>query len=102
METLKFLFGFDRQVNQKNYLLWGLILFALKYLVEAPHLDGFFVSKKGEFRLKKTRPGVVRLEGTTWYQINIFPIPYWSSYAEWIVHKIHLRVLNHIKSEAEG
>ena len=41
--------------------------------IEAPHLDGFFVSKKGEFRLKTIRPGVVRLDGTTWYHINIFP-----------------------------
>lgn len=69
--------------------------------IEAPHIDGFFKSKRGEFRLIEMGNGKTLLEGSTWYALDIFPSPYWRLYSEWIVHKIHLRVLNHIKINAE-
>ncbi len=69
--------------------------------IEAPHIDGFFRSKRGEFRLISLGKNQTRLEGSTWYNLDIFPSPYWQVYAEWIVHNIHLRVLNHIKVNAE-
>jgi uncharacterized membrane protein YhaH (DUF805 family) len=69
--------------------------------IEAPHLDGFFQSRRGEFRLSSIEGGKTLLEGSTWYSLNILPSPYWRLYAEWIVHNIHLRVLKHIKLNAE-
>lgn len=42
------------------------------------------------------------LEGTTWYQQSLYPASYWQLWTNWIIHKIHLRVLNHIKVLAES
>jgi len=39
--------------------------------------------------------------GTTWYRDNIWPQEYWSLYSNAIIHNIHMRVLNHIKTVSE-
>lgn len=69
--------------------------------VHPPHLDGYFKSYKGQFKLTKLGENSTELEGTTWYQVDIHPEIYWKTWSNFIVHKIHLRVLNHIKKEAE-
>lgn len=69
--------------------------------VDAPHLDGYFRSVKGEFRLVPTEGGGTRLEGRTWYEIDMHPGWYWQIYGRWFIHKIHLRVLDHIKNLSE-
>jgi hypothetical protein len=70
--------------------------------VNAPHLHDYFVSKKGQFRLKRLANGNTLLEGTTWYYHNIFPTFYWKIWSDYIIHKIHKRVLVHIKLNAEA
>jgi phosphoribosylformylglycinamidine (FGAM) synthase-like enzyme len=42
------------------------------------------------------------LEGTTWYYHNIRPTFYWQLWSDHIIHKIHERVLTHIKTNAEN
>jgi hypothetical protein len=69
--------------------------------INAPHLHDYFVSKEGQFRLIPLENGRTRLEGTTWYYHNIKPTFYWSLWSNYIIHKIHGRVLQHIKAEAE-
>lgn len=69
--------------------------------VHPPHLDGYFKSYKGEFRLSKINDTATKLEGTTWYQIDITPEFYWKKWSNFIIHRIHQRVLNHIKKESE-
>ncbi len=69
--------------------------------VHPPHLDGYFQSKKGEFRLSATPHGTTILEGTTWYNIHIHPVQYWDVWSKFILHKIHYRVLEHIKTSSE-
>ena len=69
--------------------------------IDAPHLHDYFVSKKGQFRLIPLLNGKTKLEGTTWYYHDIKPSFYWQYWSEYIVHKIHLRVLKHIKTNAE-
>jgi uncharacterized membrane protein YhaH (DUF805 family) len=69
--------------------------------VDAPHLHGFMESKKGEFGFVKLANGHTRLEGRTWYRQGIFPQVYWKQFSDEIIHRIHLRVLNHIKAVAE-
>lgn len=69
-------------------------------MVDAPHLDGFLQSRKGEFRLIETEDGGTDMIGTTWYQVNIFPQFYWQLYADAIIHSIHERVLEHISETA--
>lgn len=70
--------------------------------VDAPHLNGYFKSIRGEFRLISTADGRTRLEGRTWYQVDIHPGWYWQLYGRWFIHRIHLRVLEHIKKLSEA
>ncbi len=69
--------------------------------IDTPHLHGIFVSHRGQFRLKSAGPGWVELEGTTWYTQDLWPNVYWGFLSDRIIHKIHLRVLNHIKAAVE-
>jgi hypothetical protein len=69
--------------------------------VYAPHLKGFFRTTRGEFRLVALPGGRTRLEGRTWYSLNMAPAIYWNSIADVILHRIHDRVLLHVKARAE-
>ena len=69
--------------------------------IEPAHLHGFLVSKGGQFLLTPLPDGGTRLEGTTWYQHGLWPAAYWRFWSDAIIHRIHLRVLRHIKEEAE-
>jgi hypothetical protein len=68
--------------------------------VMAPHLAGTFVSHRGQFLLAQRGDATV-LEGTTWYTQNMWPQWYWGGIADGVIHRIHLRVLEHIKAAAE-
>lgn len=70
--------------------------------VHPPHLDGYLRSKRGEFRFVELPGNRTRLEGSTWYEIDIAPRSYWSLMSDSIIHRIHLRVLEHVKAEAES
>jgi hypothetical protein len=65
------------------------------------HLHGYLVSKRGQFRLTRLANGGTLLEGTTWYQHGLWPAEYWKWWSDAIVHRIHLRVLNHVRMLAE-
>jgi len=67
-----------------------------------PHLEGFFRSVRGEFRLRELAGGRTRLEGRTWYELRLFPTAYWRLWSDLLVHRIHGRVLEQIRREAEG
>jgi hypothetical protein len=69
--------------------------------VHAPHLDGYFRSRRGEFRLIPLPGGRTRLEGRTWYELDMAPAWYWEWVADRIIHGIHARVLDHVKAQAE-
>ena len=69
--------------------------------IHPPHLDGYFKSYKGQFKLTKIDENRTELEGTTWYKVDITPEIYWKSWSDFIIHRIHKRVLNHIKIETE-
>lgn len=69
--------------------------------IEPPHLRGFLTSQEGQFRLTPTPDGGTHLEGTTWYRHGLWPAVYWRLWSDAIIHRIHMRVLTHIKDEAE-
>jgi len=69
--------------------------------IHPPHLDGYLASKRGQFQLTALPNGDTRLEGTTWYQHHMWPEWYWTMWSDFIIHRIHLRVLEHIKTECE-
>ena len=69
--------------------------------INAPHLHGHMNSQRGQFRLIQ-REGKVILEGTTWYTHTLAPQWYWGPISDYMIHRIHERVLNHIKRTVEG
>ena len=69
--------------------------------VDPPHLNDYLQSKRGQFELKVNEDGTTELIGTTWYQLRMQPVIYWYLWSDMIIHKIHMRVLDHIKAEAE-
>lgn len=70
--------------------------------IHPPHLDLSFRSVRGEFELVELPDGGTRLVGRTWYNLDIRPHAYWTIWSDWLVHRIHLRVLRHIKQLAEA
>ena len=71
------------------------------YDIHPTHLHGYWISKQGQFKLTALPNGHTLLEGTTWYVNKIKPGIYWTVWSDYIVHKIHQRVLEHIKTLAE-
>ena len=70
--------------------------------VRPRHLDGYLQPVRGEFRLISLPGGRTRLEGSTWYTLRVFPEGYWSVFGDALIHRIHMRVLEHIRNDAEG
>lgn len=66
-----------------------------------PHLNNYLQSRKGQFLLTRLPNGDTLLEGTTWYQNSFWPAEYWGVWSDQIIHRIHGRVLDHIKTRAE-
>jgi hypothetical protein len=69
--------------------------------IHPPHLDLAFRSLRGEFEIEPLPGGGTRLVGRTWYALDIRPHAYWTIWSDWLVERIHLRVLRHIKRLAE-
>jgi uncharacterized protein YndB with AHSA1/START domain len=69
--------------------------------IEPKHLHGYMISKHGEFRLTPLPDGRTLLAGTTWYQHGLWPATYWRWWSDAIIHRIHRRVLNHVRETAE-
>jgi len=72
------------------------------YDLHPNHLHGYFISVRGQFKLTPLKNGSTLLEGTTWYYNKIRPNFYWDLWSDYIIHKIHERVLSHIKVVAES
>ncbi len=71
--------------------------------VHPPHLeDAVLKSHRGEFRLVALPGGRTGLEGRTWYTFEMYPQDYWALWSDVSIHKIHDRVLTHIKQLSEA
>lgn len=70
--------------------------------LDVPHLHGTFAAERGRFLITPTGRGTVMLEGTTWYRQRLWPQFYWDSISDGMVHRIHERVLQHIKHTAQS
>lgn len=70
--------------------------------IDAPHLHGYMISKQGQFKLIPLANNKTLLEGTTWYQHGLYPSGYWRIWSDAIIHKIHMRVLSHVKTLSEA
>ena len=69
--------------------------------IRPPHLQHSFRSVKGEFELIAISGGKTRLIGRTWYTLDLGPSVYWKGWTDEIIHRIHLRVLEHIRNNTE-
>ena len=69
--------------------------------ISPKHLNGYMVSKQGQFLLTPLPGNRTLLEGTTRYQHGLWPATYWRWWSDAIIHRIHLRVLNHIRELSE-
>jgi len=69
--------------------------------VFSPHLKDTMMSQRGQFELIETDQGTL-LRGTTWYTLDLAPAPYWRLWSDFVVHRIHMRVLKHIKRLSEA
>jgi uncharacterized membrane protein YhaH (DUF805 family) len=68
----------------------------------ASHLDGDTLRVfEGEFVLEPISETRTRIIGRTRYSLDMKPGWYWSSWGDAIIHRIHMRVLTHIKDLAE-
>jgi hypothetical protein len=65
------------------------------------NLDRYLDVTRGQFLLVDNHDGTTTLRGTTWYQLKVFPTAYWKAWADVFLHRIHLRVLRHVKKLAE-
>jgi uncharacterized membrane protein YhaH (DUF805 family) len=72
------------------------------YSIHPPHLQHYLVSRRGQFLLTPLPGGRTRLEGTTWYTNRMWPAPYWQVWSDAIIHRIHGRVLDHIRQVSEA
>jgi hypothetical protein len=70
--------------------------------ISPKHLHGYMVSEQGEFRLTPLPNGHTLLEGTTRYRHGLWPAQYWRLWSDAIIHRIHRRVLDHIRTLAEA
>jgi uncharacterized membrane protein YhaH (DUF805 family) len=70
--------------------------------ISPPHLENYLVSRQGQFLLTRLSDGRTLLEGTTWYENRFWPGGYWRLWSDFIIHRIHRRVLVHVKNLSEG
>ena len=69
--------------------------------IEPNHLHGYFESHQGQFLLTRLPGGRTRVEGTTWYSHSMWPESYWHWWSDYVIHRIHMRVLQHIRAESQ-
>ncbi|HVH50019.1 MAG TPA: DUF805 domain-containing protein [Candidatus Bathyarchaeia archaeon] len=69
--------------------------------IEPRHLHGYFESHQGQFLLTELPDGRTRVEGTTWYSHSMWPETYWHRWSDYMIQRIHMRVFEHIRVEAE-
>src|SRR5262249_5712422 len=70
--------------------------------IDAPHLHGALRSRRGEIRLVPLPGNRTRLEGRTWYALDMAPLAYWQLWSALFTHQTPHRVLAAIKTASEG
>ena len=70
--------------------------------IDAAHLHSAYASLEGGFKLEPLPGGRTRVIGDSRYLLNIAPAAYWNLWTKEIVHGVHRRVLEHVKTRAEA
>jgi hypothetical protein len=66
-----------------------------------PEIMGHIDILRGQFILVDNGNGTTTLTGTSWYKLYVFPVAYFDLWSESITRNVHLRVMEHIKMQAE-
>jgi hypothetical protein len=64
-------------------------------------IDDYIDVTQGQFRLHDNGDGTTTLEGETFYAMKLRPVSYFGAWGQLLLHKIHLRVLEHIRALSE-
>ena len=67
-----------------------------------PEIMGHIDIQRGQFLLIDNGNGTTTLIGNSWYKLYVFPVAYFDTWAESITRNVHLRVMEHIKKQAES
>jgi len=67
-----------------------------------PEIMGHIDIQRGQFILMDNGNGTTTLIGNSWYKLYVFPVVYFDAWAESITRNVHLRVMDHIKTQAEA
>jgi hypothetical protein len=70
--------------------------------LDAPHLHSTYASLDGGFRLEALPGGRTRLVGASRYLLTVAPSTCWNLWTRKIVAQVQLRVMNHVKAQAES
>lgn len=71
------------------------------WTIHPVHLDGYIESVRGELRVVRLDDQRCRLEGRTWYRVDMWPTSLFRALAEFSIHRVHERVLKHIQTRTE-
>jgi len=74
-------------------------------IVEQPHdpeLLGHLTLHRGQFQLIDNNDGTTTLVGRSWYTLHMRPLWYFDWWTRDVTSHVHLRVMEHIKTLAEG
>ena len=61
--------------------------------IDPPHLHGFYEAQQGQFNLTELPGHRTLVEGTSWYSHGLEPAQYWRLWSDYVVHRVHTRVL---------
>jgi hypothetical protein len=70
--------------------------------IDTTHIHCAYASLEGGFKITTLPDGRTRLVGESRYLLNIAPAAYWNLWTKEIVHSVHRRVMEHVKTRAES
>ncbi len=74
---------------------------SFKVRAQPQSIDEYIDVRGGLFRITDTGDGTTMLEGETWYEMKLRPVRYFGAWGQLLLHKIHMRVLEHIRNLSE-
>src|SRR5256714_6297843 len=80
----------------------GLLTFEIVEQPHDPELLGHLTLHRGQFQLIDNNDGTTTLIGRSWYTLHMRPLWYFDWWTRDVTSHVHLRVMEHIKTLAEG
>ena len=82
--------------------LMRLLTFEIVEQPRDPELLGHLTLHRGQFQLIENNDGTTTLIGRSWYTLHMRPLWYFDWWTRDVTSHVHLRVMEHIKTLAEG